>query len=489
MPTALVWFRRDLRLADHPALHRAALAHQRVIPIYIHAPQEEAPWLPGAASRWWLHHSLAALDAALRQQGSRLILRQGDSLAALRELIRETGATAVYWNRRYEPATIARDRAVKAALREDGMTAESCQAALLIEPWTVLKADATPYQVFTPFWKACLLQLPPAAPLPVSKLSSSASWPASLSPETLNLLPRIRWDAGLAAAWRPGEMGALAQRDRFCEAALSGYAQWRDWPGREGVSRLSPHLHFGEISPRQIWAAATLATNGDPLGHKGAATYLREIGWREFAHYVLYHWPHTPEQPLQARFAAYPWRDDYADLLRAWQQGQTGYPLVDAGMRQLWQTGWMHNRVRMLAASFLIKNCRIPWQEGARWFWDTLVDADLASNTLGWQWTAGCGVDAAPYFRVFNPILQGEKFDPDGAYVRRWAPELAALPASFLHQPWTLPPTESSTTEFTLGRHYPHPVVDFAASRAEALAGYERIKAGNPADERIASRT
>ncbi len=476
MSIALVWLRRDLRLSDHPALRRAAAEHRHIIPVYIHAPREDAPWEPGAASRWWLHHSLAALDQALRRQGSRLIVRRGDSLAALRELLRETGAKAVYWNRLYEPASIARDRAVKTALREDGVLAESSQAALLLEPWTLLKPDGQPYQVFTPFWKACLQRLPPSAPLPVPALPGPEQWPDSLSLETLDLLPRIRWDDGLAAAWRPGETGAQAQLERFCESALAGYRQGRDWPGRAGVSRLSPHLHFGEISPRRIWAAVAGATNGDPLGNQGAETYLREIGWREFAHYVLYHWPHTPEQPMRERFAAYPWREEYADLLRAWQQGRTGYPMVDAGMRQLWRTGWMHNRVRMLVASFLVKNCRIPWREGARWFWDTLVDADLASNTLGWQWTAGCGTDAAPYFRIFNPIRQGEQFDPDGAYVRRWTPELAKLPAPALHRPWTLSPAERQAAGFTPGLHYPPPVVDFAASRAEALAGYERIK-------------
>jgi deoxyribodipyrimidine photo-lyase len=481
--TALVWFRRDLRLADHPALHRAALAHERVIPVYIHAPDEEAPWPPGAAACWWLHRSLAALSAALEQQGSRLILRQGDCLATLQQLLYETGATAVYWNRLYEPATIARDRRVKAALCDAGVVAESHHAALLIEPWTLLKADQTPYQVFTPFWKACLQQLPPSTPLPIPRLAGGESWPSSQPLESLNLLPRIPWDQGLAEAWRPGERGALAQLDQFCESGLSGYAQWRDWPGQEGVSRLSPHLHFGELSPHQVWAAAAaaaaaaLATGGDPLANKGAETFLREIGWREFAHYVLYHWPHTPDQPLQPRFAAYPWREDYAELLDAWQRGQTGYPLVDAGMRQLWHTGWMHNRLRMLVASFLVKNCRIPWQEGARWFWDTLVDADLANNTLGWQWTAGCGVDAAPYFRVFNPIIQGQKFDPDGACVRRWIPELAALPSALIHQPWMTLPTAPAATGFTLSAHYPRPVVDFAASRNEALAGYERIRA------------
>ncbi|HHW77147.1 MAG TPA: deoxyribodipyrimidine photo-lyase [Xanthomonadaceae bacterium] len=479
MSTALIWFRRDLRLADNPALRRAAAAHERVVPVYLHTPREEAPWEPGAASRWWLHHSLAELDAALRRRGSRLIVRQGDdSLATLRDLLQETGATAVYWNRLYEPATIARDRAVKAALRADGVTAASSQAALLLEPWTLLKADETPYQVFTPFWKACLQKLAPAPPLPVPMLNGPERWPDSLSLADLRLLPRIPWDDGLAAAWQPGEAGAQARLEQFCATALTDYAQTRDRPGQDGVSRLSPHLHFGELGPGQVWNAVAHAMDGDPLADRSAETYLREIGWREFAHYVLYHWPHTPEHPLQERFAAYPWRSEYADLLRAWQRGRTGYPLVDAGMRQLWRTGWMHNRVRMLVASFLVKNCRIPWQEGARWFWDTLVDADLASNTLGWQWTAGCGTDAAPYFRIFNPMRQGEQFDPDGGYVRRWLPELAKLPASAIHQPWTLSPDERRTMGFIPGWHYPCPVVDFAASRAEALAGYERIRAG-----------
>jgi deoxyribodipyrimidine photo-lyase len=478
MSTALYWFRRDFRLADNPGLCRAAAEHQRVVPVYVHAPHEEAPWEPGAASRWWLHHSLTALDASLRRRGSRLIVRRGDSLGALTDLIRQTGAAAVYWNRLYEPATIARDRTIKAALRAAGFRAESGRAALLVEPWTLLKADGTPYQVFTPFWKACLHKLCHASLLPEPRLAGPERWPDSLPLADLELLPRTRWDDGLSAAWQPGEAGALARLEQFLDTALTDYARGRDRPGLDGVSRLSPHLHFGDIGPRQIWNAVAGATGGDPLADKGAAAYLREIGWREFAHHVLYHWPHTTERPMQARFAAYPWRADYADLLRAWRRGQTGYPMVDAGMRQLWRTGWMHNRVRMLVASFLIKNCRVPWQEGARWFWDTLVDADLASNTLGWQWTAGCGTDAAPYFRIFNPVRQGQQFDPDGAYVRRWVRELAERPASTIHRPQTLRPTERQNRDAMPEPPYPAPVVDFAASRAEALAGYDRIKAG-----------
>ncbi len=286
----------------------------------------------------------------------------------------------------------------------------------------------------------------------------------------MELLPLIAWYTGLAAAWRPGEEGALDRLAHFCEGILENYADTRNLPGVDGVSRLSPHLHYGELSPRQIWTAVNNRLQGAALEHNSAAAYLRELGWREFAHYALYHWPHTPEQPLQERFAAYPWRQDYGDLLQAWQTGRTGIPLVDAGMRELWHTGWMHNRVRMVTASFLTKNCRIPWQEGAGWFWDTLVDADLANNTLGWQWTAGCGTDAAPYFRIFNPVRQVEQFDPQGAYLHRWLPPLAGLDTAALLRPWTL------SAAARQGWDYPAPVVDLESSRAAALQGFEQIK-------------
>jgi deoxyribodipyrimidine photo-lyase len=292
----------------------------------------------------------------------------------------------------------------------------------------------------------------------------------------LALMPQAPWYGGLEDAWRPGETAAWQRLRHFCAALLDNYPHTRNQPGIDGVSRLSPHLHFGEISPRQIWHTLAQRVTGNPLGYPPAETFLRELGWREFAHYVLFYWPETPEQPMQTRFANYPWRRDYDELLAAWQQGRTGYPLVDAGMRELWHTGWMHNRVRMLVASWLVKNCRIPWQEGERWFWDTLVDADLANNALGWQWTAGCGTDAAPYFRIFNPVRQSEQFDPDGTYIRRWVPELSALPKRWLHQPWELPRAEQHELGFTPGRNYPEPTVDFARSRAEALAGFAQIK-------------
>lgn len=478
MSTALVWFRRDLRLADNPALSQACREHARVLPVYVHAPDEEAPWAPGAASRWWLHHSLDALAAALARKGAPLVIRRGPSAAALDALIRETGASAVYWNRLYEPAIVARDTELKRALRERGVRAESCAANLLHEPWTVHNGAGEPYRVFTPYWKA-IARLPPAAPLPEpATLPGPALRTPALALSELGLLPRIPWDGGLRNAWTPGEAGARARLATFLDGLWIDYDRARNLPGRPGVSHLSPHLHFGELSPRQVWAGIGSRCGGQPLESRGGECFLRELGWREFAAYVLWHWPQSAERPLQTRFDSYPWAEDDGVRLAAWQQGRTGYPLVDAGMRELWTTGWMHNRVRMMVASFLTKNLRIPWQQGARWFWDTLVDADLASNSLGWQWTAGCGVDAAPYFRVFNPVRQGEQFDADGAYVRRWLPELDPLPDKYLHAPWTLSAADSARTGFVPGLHYPKPLVDFAESRAAALAGYEHVRAG-----------
>lgn len=472
MTAAIVWFRRDLRLSDQPALRRALEAHERVLPVYIHAPDEEGPWAPGGASRWWLHHSLAALDQALRKAGAPLLIRHGDSLQQLRELARAVDAKAVYWNRLYEPALVRRDQTIKQALRGDGLAAESCNAALLAEPWQLKTGAGEPYRVFTPFWRAHSALPARPEPLPaVRKLHPVDKPPQGMKLESLELLPERPWDGGLKASWQPGEAGAWALLQRFCDEAAGHYKKERDLPALDATSRLSPHLHFGEISPAQIAARLRrLAEEQD--GVRGDLEhYLRELGWREFAHHLLYHYPHTPQQPLHEKFANFPWRKprEYAADLRAWQRGRTGVPLVDAGMRQLWHSGWMHNRVRMIVASFLTKNLLIPWQEGARWFWDTLVDADLANNTLGWQWTAGCGADAAPYFRVFNPILQGARFDPRGAYLRRWLPELAKLPESALQEPWkfrSAPPP------------YDAPIADLADSRRRALEAYSRIKAG-----------
>jgi deoxyribodipyrimidine photo-lyase len=470
MGATLVWLRRDLRLSDQPALLAAEERGEPVIPVFIHAPQEEAPWEPGAASNWWLHHSLARLTEELEHRGSRLILRKGESLTALRELIQKTGADAVFWNRLYEPAVIRRDADIKKALRSEGLTVTSFNAALLHEPWQIATGSGDPYKVFSPFWKTCRTRGIDIAPaLAPDRLAPPENWPQSERLDSLELTPRNRWDRGLAETWTPGENGARERLDQFIEESVRGYGDARNLPGQYGTSRLSPHLHFGEISPRQIVRALQQA--GLSLDSGGAEHFVREIGWREFGHHLLFHFPHTTDAPLNPRFKNFPWRES-PDELRAWQRGRTGIPIVDAGMRELWQTGWMHNRTRMIVASLLVKNLRLHWLHGARWFWDTLVDADLASNTLGWQWVAGTGADAAPYFRIFNPVLQGQRFDPDGVYVRRHVPELAELPPDAIHNPWE---KRSQAPPSSTG--YPAPIVDLKTSREAALEAFKALPA------------
>jgi deoxyribodipyrimidine photo-lyase len=467
--TAIVWFRRDLRLADHPALTAACAAHERVLPLYIHAPAEEGEWAPGAASRWWLHHSLASLSGSLERQGGTLHIRAGDSLEELTALCRIAGASAVYWNRVYEPALIERDKRIKAALREQGIEAKSFNAALWMEPWQVATQQDGSYRVFTPFWRAVRARLSPEEPLPAPTMRLASAC-GGLPLEALGLLPRIRWDDGLRTAWVPGEQGAREALEVFADDALGGYARLRDLPARHGTSRLSPHLHFGEISPRQIhYILHRAAQRLDAKRRPDLEPFLRELGWREFAHHLLFHFPRTPTENFRSGFASFRWAEPDEALLERWRRGRTGIPLVDAGMRELWQTGWMHNRVRMAVASFLTKNLRQHWRHGARWFWDTLVDADLANNTMGWQWVAGCGADAAPYFRVFNPVSQARKFDPDGDYLRRWLPELKDAPLPLLHEPWR-------DASLLSRSGYPAPMVDLAASRREALAAYQATR-------------
>lgn len=476
----LLWFRQDLRLADNPALQAALARKAPVVPVYILDEAGEGRWAPGGASRWWLHHSLGQLQAALRSVGSELIFRRGVSQAVLRILIDECGAGAVYWNRRYEPDVMRRDAAIKTALRAQSIDVESFNSALLFEPHTIKNRQGGPFQVFTPYWRFCLSQ-PVAAPVErtVKTLPSPGAWPRSLPLDELALLPRIRWDAGLERTWKPGEAGALKILTRFVRS-VDRYDEDRDTPAREGSSRLSAHLHFGEIGPRQIWAALQGVSRGTGIfpANTGVQKFLSEVGWREFAHHLLYHFPDTPERPLRREFEKFPWREDGdGSTFKRWARGLTGYPIVDAGMRQLWETGWMPNRLRMVAASFLVKHLRLPWQRGAAWFWDTLVDADLANNTLGWQWVAGCGADASPFFRIFAPVLQAQKFDPDGHYTRRWVPELARLPDRYLHAPWEAPPDVLSAAGISLGTTYPRPIVDHKEARDAALAAYQRLKA------------
>lgn len=470
MSTALVLFRRDLRLTDNPALAAACSAHAGILPVYIHTPAENDPWPAGAASRWWLHHSLASLQAELRRLQGSLHLREGDSLHILRDLIKQSGAAAVYWNRRYEPAAIACDTRIKAALREQGIEVQTYNAALWREPWQIANQQGEPYRVFTPYWRNHRSQLESAPPPPEPTTYRWIELPDSVPLHALQLLPTIRWDGEMNDTWRPGETGARQMLEAFCNEAVGDYAQARDLPARHGTSRLSPHLHFGEISPRQIhFALLNHARRLDVRQRPDIEPYLRQLGWREFAHHLLYHFPHTPTENFNSRFDGFPWQPPDDALLTRWQQGRTGIPLVDAGMRELWHTGWMHNRVRMVVASFLTKNLRQHWHHGAHWFWDTLVDANLANNTLGWQWVAGSGADAAPYFRVFNPVAQARKFDPQGMYLRRWLPELAQLPLDLLHEPWRDP---SQLTR----SGYPSPMIDLAESRKQALAAYQTSK-------------
>ncbi len=476
--TTIVWFRQDLRLGDNPALTAALTDGSPVIPVYLFAPAEEGVWAPGAASRWWLHHSLEQLGEALEACGSRLCLRAGDeSLAMLLALAKQCRATRVVWNRRYEPAVIARDQRIKTALSAAGLAADSFNGRLLHEPWTVKTKSGGPFQVFTPFWRHCMALDDPGDPLPAPKtLPAPARWPSSSTLESLSLLPTIDWAGGMRATWTPGSTAAQAALQRFLHESFDEYRTLRDRPATAGTSQLSPHLHFGEISPREIWYATRRFAEG-----RGGQTawresqFLTEIGWREFAYHLLYHFPETPQQPLRAQYARFPWNADPASL-RAWTRGATGYPIVDAGLRQLWNTGWMHNRVRMIAASFLIKDLLVDWTEGARWFWDTLVDADLASNTLGWQWVAGCGADAAPFFRIFNPTTQGQKFDPTGSYVRRWVPELQRLSEEWIHDPSAAPVEVLEAAGVRLGTDYPRPIVQHERARKAALEALASIK-------------
>jgi deoxyribodipyrimidine photo-lyase len=471
--TAIVWLRRDLRLADNPALTVASRTCDRIIPVYIHAPAEENPWQPGAASRWWLHHSLRALEDSLRRRGSRLVVRTGTSLAMLQELLAGSGARAVYWNRLYEPALQARDNAIKECLQDQGIEVGIFNATLLFEPGEISRGDGGPYRVFTPFSKACLARdtmLP--TPAPTGRLPTFRGL-TTTDLEELGLLPSRPWYRGFESTWSPGENSAWQLLERFLDTALGDYPAGRDRLDCSATSRLSPHLHFGEIGPRQIWQTLEQLRLHDPRPGLLAAveTFQRQLLWREFAHHLLQHFPATPGEPLYARYQTFPWREDH-DQLSTWRRGQTGIPLVDAGMRELWGTGFMHNRARMVVASFLTKNLGLHWLQGARWFWDTLVDADLANNTLGWQWAAGCGADAAPYFRIFNPVRQGERFDPEGAYVRRWVPELARLPNRAIHHPWDAPPEVSADAGPKGGNDYPPPVVDLESSRKQALERY-----------------
>lgn len=460
------WFRQDLRLADNPTLFAAA-EQGKVLPVYILDQKNAGKYRMGAASRCWLHHSLAALNQALDHK---LQIYSGDPKTILLKLVQRYQATAIHWNRCYEPWRVQRDSLIKQTFKQQDIKVQSFNGCLLWEPWQLLKKDNTPYQVFTPFYRNAQSLQAPRIPLPKPDNLDLISLPEqSLSIESLNLLPKVPWDKPLMTHWNTGEIAAQKTLQHFLKSGIEQYKQGRDFPALAGVSRLSPHLHFGELSPNQAWYAMQSRERNDNTVH-----FCRQLAWREFSYSQLYHHPNLAEKNLQTKFDAFPWQQN-PKALSSWQQGQTGIPIVDAGMRELWQTGYMHNRVRMIAASFLVKNLLLPWQQGERWFWDCLLDADMANNSASWQWVAGCGADAAPYFRIFNPVTQGQKFDAQGEYTRRYVPELKASPNKYLFNPWEASNSLLHSAGIVLGKNYPHPIVDLKLSRTRALEAFKTL--------------
>lgn len=467
-PPILVWLRQDLRTADQPALAAAAGAGAPIIPLFILDDEEAGDWRLGGASRWWLHGSLETLARDFHARGSRLILRRGNSKNVLEQVAKEVKAQAIYFIRHYEPHQAAIEASIANGFKALDIDVKRFGGNLLFEPEELRTKSGTPFKVFTPFYKASLTSrlVNDVAPTP-KRFTSPRKWPDSESLNDLLLRPTTPdWASGLREYWRPGAKAATTHLQNFLDERVAHYPGDRDRPDRNGTSHLSPYLHFGEISPRQVWQHTQQASQASGIGDKGRTAFLRELIWREFSYHLLHHWPRIPQTPFNRTFDSFPWSNDTSNL-RKWQRGMTGYPIVDAGMRQLWHTGWMHNRVRMIVASFLTKHLLIHWRKGALWFWDTLVDADLANNSASWQWVAGSGADAAPYFRIFNPVLQGQKFDPRGAYVRKWVPEISALPDKIIHTPW------ASDIHASL---YPAPIVDHKLARQRALAAYQETR-------------
>jgi deoxyribodipyrimidine photo-lyase len=470
----IVWFRNDLRVNDNLALFTASQRSRPVVCVYVYDEGFcERP--RGGAHKWWLHQSLKALGTSLEKRGARLMLRTGDSAVLIAQIAQECGADTVYWNRRYDPASIKTDSNLKASLRAKGMNVETFDGQLLHEPTRIKTGGGTPFKVYTPFWRAFISGHEPREPVEAPlKLLDTGTHLVSEGLEAWNLQPiKPNWATGMNEEWQPGEDGAQARLATFLSGAVTGYAEDRNLPFRLTTSKLSPHLAFGEISPFQIWQAVSKIENVPP---RDLEVFRKELVWREFAYHLLFHFPKLSSDNFNASFDAFAWEPGNIERLHAWKKGQTGYPIVDAGMRELWQTGWMHNRVRMITASFLIKHLLIDWREGEKWFWDTLVDACPANNPASWQWVAGSGADAAPYYRIFNPIIQGEKFDADGNYVRKFVPELKDMPAKFIHRPWEAPLLVLKAADVVLGKTYPAPIVDHASARDRALEAFKSLK-------------
>ena len=468
---AIHWFRQDLRITDNPSLETAA-EFDAVLPIYILDNENSQEFKMGSASRWWLHNSLQSLNESL--DGKLSIYSQNPEIV-IQELLKKYEVKAVFWNRCYEPWRIDRDIDIKAYLDDKNIENKSFNSHLLWEPWEISKDDGTPYRVFTPYYKkGCLNAEEPRLPSKNLKIDTIFYDQDCEQIDTLDLLPRINWYSQIQEVWKPGEDGAQKRLDQFLEEGLLDYKEGRNFPFKENVSRLSPHLHFGEISPNEVWYQAKTKESVSGI-QKSLEHFLSELGWREFSYYLLYHFPSLPKQNFQPKFNKFPWIKNES-FLESWQKGETGYPIVDAGMRELWQTGYMHNRLRMVVGSFLVKNLLIDWREGEDWFWDCLVDADLASNSAGWQWVAGSGADAAPYFRIFNPVTQGLKFDPEGEYTKKYVPELELLPNKYLFNPWEAPKEILEKAGIELGKDYPEPIVDLKYSRELALEAFGKTK-------------
>ena len=470
----IVWLRHDLRLKDNPALYHAAYNKTPIIPVFIYDPQAMDRDY-GAAQKWWLHHALTSLRNDLKSHEVDLIIREGDSLKILQDLIKQTGAVGITWNRLYEKWSIDRDSHIKETLKSDGIEVESYNGSLLFEPWEIKKGSGDPYRVFTPFWKECIRNIDRIeSPLPVPNSLVDGDLPIG-DIRDLNFLPKTRWDKSMTEHWEISENGAWDRLNHFLDNGLNHYKDGRDLPAKDWTSKLSPYLRWGMISPRSIWHEANAYSIAHNVQDKNRDNFLSEIGWREFCHGLLYYNPTMKSEPLQDKFKNFPWQPN-KDFQTAWQRGLTGYPIVDAGMRQLWQTGWMHNRVRMIVGSLMVKHMLQPWQDGETWFWDTLVDACPANNTAGWQWIGGCGADAAPYFRIFNPMTQAKKFDPDGDYIRTFVPELKNLPDKYIHEPWEAPQDVLNKAGVILGKDYPRLIIDHDHGRKRALEAFESLK-------------